>query len=591
MKKKLFLLFLAVCLFGMALPSRSVRAEEASGSISALHTTNNRIVDSSGKPFVIHGISTHGINWFPQIINEVSFRNFKNDFHLNTVRLAMYTADYNGYCTGGNQAELESLIDKGVRLCEQENLYCVIDWHILSDSNPLEHEAQAKTFFEKMARQYGSLPNVIFEICNEPNGGTTWQQVRQYASAVIPIIRQYSSNLILVGTPTWSQEIDKPAADPLPYSNVAYTLHFYAATHKEDLRRRYEQAADKIPVLVSEYGICAADGNAPIDTQSTDAWMKALDKYSTGRILWNASNKNEASSILLPSANMENWNTSSLSECGKWLLGQSGQAPSPDLPTDPNPKDVKGRIVLDLQQTNAWMQESSHFTQLAASVLNDGALPTEFWSFTVRFPVKISVSQSWNCKVSQSDDQTLVISNADYNGVIPSLQTINDPGLILCSDDPLSVSDLQAVPTEAAGPIQSDPMYRLYNPNSGEHFYTKQASERDTLVKAGWTFERIGWYAPSYSGIPVYRLYNPNAGDHVYTKKRQERDDLIGYGWRYEGVGWYSADEQGIAIYREYNPNAKTGTHNYTADIEENDHLVDLGWRGEGIAFYGSRQQ
>lgn len=133
-------------------------------------------------------------------------------------------------------------------------------------------------------------------------------------------------------------------------------------------------------------------------------------------------------------------------------------------------------------------------------------------------------------------------------------------------------------------------MYRLYNPNSGEHFYTKDTSERSTLISCGWWSEGIGWVAPSWSNTPVYRLYNPNAGDHHYTMKADERNHLISVGWRDEGIGWYSDSSRRIPIYRQYNPNAKTGTHNYTPSKEENDHLVSVGWRDEGIGWYAISQ-
>lgn len=127
-------------------------------------------------------------------------------------------------------------------------------------------------------------------------------------------------------------------------------------------------------------------------------------------------------------------------------------------------------------------------------------------------------------------------------------------------------------------------MYRLYNPNTGEHFYTATEEERDDLSRVGWTYEGIGWIAPT-TGDPVYRLYNPNApgGDHHYTGSKEERDNLVSVGWRYEGIGWYSGGP--VKIYRQYNPNASSGTHNYTASLEENDMLVSLGWRYEGIGW------
>ncbi|MDT2572893.1 C39 family peptidase [Enterococcus raffinosus] len=130
----------------------------------------------------------------------------------------------------------------------------------------------------------------------------------------------------------------------------------------------------------------------------------------------------------------------------------------------------------------------------------------------------------------------------------------------------------------------SVPMYRLYNPNSGEHFYTKTTSERDHLRSVGWRYEGIGWQAPA-SGNPVYRLYNPNAEDHHYTLNAGERDHLKKVGWRYEGISWYSPSS-GTPLYRLYNPNAKAGAHHYTPITSERDQLKKLGWRYEGIAWY-----
>ncbi|WP_156501507.1 hypothetical protein [Denitrobacterium detoxificans] len=134
--------------------------------------------------------------------------------------------------------------------------------------------------------------------------------------------------------------------------------------------------------------------------------------------------------------------------------------------------------------------------------------------------------------------------------------------------------------------VESVPMFRLYNPNSGEHFYTQSTNERDNLKKLGWQYEGIGWYAPSSSNTPVYRLYNPNGGDHHYTVSVNERDMLKKAGWKYEGIGWYSDDAMGVKVLREYNPNATSGSHNFTTSESEHKHLVSLGWRDEGTAWY-----
>jgi len=133
-------------------------------------------------------------------------------------------------------------------------------------------------------------------------------------------------------------------------------------------------------------------------------------------------------------------------------------------------------------------------------------------------------------------------------------------------------------------------MYRLYNPHTGEHFYTANAAEKNGLAKIGWHYEGIGWVAPT-SGAPVYRLYNSHVkgGDHHYTMNKAERDNLVKAGWRYEGVGWYSGGK--VPLYRQYNRHAKTGTHNYTTSKAENDHLVKVGWRAEGIGWYALSAQ
>ena len=141
--------------------------------------------------------------------------------------------------------------------------------------------------------------------------------------------------------------------------------------------------------------------------------------------------------------------------------------------------------------------------------------------------------------------------------------------------------------TLATSVVKTQAMYRLYNPNSGEHFYTASAYEAKEVIKAKWHYEGVGWYAP-VSGVPVYRLYNPNAGDHHYTLNGHEKNDLISRGWRYEGIGWYSDQNQTLELYRAYNPNAQSGSHNYTLNGNEQNVLLRAGWRNEGIAWYGS---
>lgn len=139
-----------------------------------------------------------------------------------------------------------------------------------------------------------------------------------------------------------------------------------------------------------------------------------------------------------------------------------------------------------------------------------------------------------------------------------------------------------AAESEGGEPVE---MYRLYNPNSGEHFYTAQVAERNHLVVDGWTFEGVGWQAPS-AGKAVYRLYNPNTGDHHYTANAEESHDLVVNGWTFEGIGWQAGGD--TDVYREYNPNAATGAHNFTTSAAEGEALVGVGWTDEGVAWQAS---
>ncbi|PWL79348.1 MAG: hypothetical protein DBY20_05655 [Coriobacteriia bacterium] len=133
-------------------------------------------------------------------------------------------------------------------------------------------------------------------------------------------------------------------------------------------------------------------------------------------------------------------------------------------------------------------------------------------------------------------------------------------------------------------------MYRVYNPNSGEHFYTASTVERDHLIEVGWKNEDIGWYAPEKSNAPVFRLYNPNAGEHHFTMSAVERDALVKEGWNDEGIGWYSDEAQTVKVLRQYNPNAYANNHNYTTSQYEFDHNISLGWQDEGIAWYAAAE-
>lgn len=292
------------------------------GQHGALHVENGKLTGADGNTVQLYGMSTHGIAWFPQYINYDSFRTLRDDWNTNCIRLAMYTAEYGGYCAGGDKEQLKQLVRDGVSYATELGMYVIVDWHILSDCDPNQNKDEAIAFFREMSEAFADNDNVLYEICNEPNSGTSWDSIKSYAEEVIPVIREQKPNaVILIGTPTWSQEIDKAAASPLTFDNVMYTLHFYAGTHKDDLRNRLETCAqNNLPVFVSEFGMCDASGNGANDFDSTTKWLDLLNKYQISFCCWNLANKDESSSVFkAASTALSDWTDEDFNESGRWI--------------------------------------------------------------------------------------------------------------------------------------------------------------------------------------------------------------------------------------------------------------------------------
>lgn len=288
-----------------------------------LSVKNGQLVDKSGKGYQLRGMSTHGLTWFPEFVNESAFKTLRDDWNTNVVRLAMYVDEWgNGQCYMGNKSGSLELLEKGVDICIKLDMYVIIDWHVLNPGDPSKYTNEAKSFFEKVSKRYAKYPNVIYEICNEPNGGASWSgNIKPYAEKIIPVIRKNAPNsVIIVGTPTWSQEIDKPLSDPLNYKNVMYAFHFYAATHA-GLRSNVENCvAQGLPVFVSEFGTCDASGGGANDFNETQKWLSYFDKQGISYCNWSICNKDETCSVLRPGTSANgNWSESDLTENGKWI--------------------------------------------------------------------------------------------------------------------------------------------------------------------------------------------------------------------------------------------------------------------------------
>lgn len=279
-----------------------------------------QLCNEKGEAVVLRGMSTHGMQWYGQYANSRSIRNTA-EFGANLFRVAMYTGE-GGYLSSPDS--MKKKVINAVDAAIANDLYVIIDWHILSDGSPMSHVEEAKAFFGEMAARYGDSPAVLYEICNEPNGNVTWEgDVKPYAQAVIPVIRERApKSVILVGSPTWSQDIHLAARSPLEGENLMYTLHFYAGTHGADLRRRIDDVlAAGLPVFVSEWGTSRADGSGGVFLKEAGEWLDFLRERGISWANWSLCDKNETSAALRPGASPDSaWSEADLSESGRFVF-------------------------------------------------------------------------------------------------------------------------------------------------------------------------------------------------------------------------------------------------------------------------------
>ena len=285
-----------------------------------LHVDGASLYDSHNSKYQLYGMSTHGLAWFGDYVNKDGFKTLRDDWNSNCIRLALYPGEYNGYCNGGNQEQLKKLVCDGIDYASSLGMYVIVDWHVLS-ANPTQYKEAAKAFFTDITKKYGSYGNVLYEICNEPTGSDWDRVLKPYAEELIPVIRQNAPDaIVIVGTNTWSQEVDKAAKNPITaYRNVMYTLHFYADTHTQWMRDRLESAVKAgLPVFVTEFGTCDASGNGGFNADESRAWFDLMNKYSISSCNWSLCNKDETASVIKSSCKkLSGWSEGELTESGR----------------------------------------------------------------------------------------------------------------------------------------------------------------------------------------------------------------------------------------------------------------------------------
>jgi aryl-phospho-beta-D-glucosidase BglC (GH1 family) len=267
-----------------------------------------------GNPVQLRGMSTHGVQWFGNCANPSSLDALAKNWHVDVFRIAMYIQE-GGYAT--NPTYWKGWVDNIVAECGKRGIYAIIDFHVHIPGDPVLYLDQAKEFWTYMATKHKDDKHVLYEICNEPNG-VPWSRVKEYANQVIPLIRAIDTKtMIIVGSSTWSQDVDQVAADRLNYPNLSYALHFY--TQGEALRIKATIAWSKgLPLFVSEFGTSDAQNRAGPYYDEMEVWNAWLEDRKVSWANWTFSDKSEPSAALLPgSCGGNSWDNTTAS--GTWV--------------------------------------------------------------------------------------------------------------------------------------------------------------------------------------------------------------------------------------------------------------------------------
>ena len=273
-----------------------------------LQVVGNKIVDKNGNPVQLRGMSLFWSQWIGKYYNYEAIKWLKDDWNINVIRAAM-AVDQGGYATNPEveKAKVIAVVDAAIAL----GIYVIIDYHV---HDARKYQTQAKVFFAEMAQRYGSYPNVIYEPWNEPVRESWSRFIKPYHVSIINEIRKHDpDNLVVCGTRNWSQKVKEASENPINDKNVAYTLHYYAATHGQYLRDEAQAGLNNgVALFVTEYGTCEASGDGAIDEVQSRLWWEFLDKNHISHCNWSVADKVEAAAALKPGA----------SETGGWTSDQ-----------------------------------------------------------------------------------------------------------------------------------------------------------------------------------------------------------------------------------------------------------------------------
>ena len=466
------------CNYTLTGQTKDLRYEDTPyGKHGALHVDGLQVKDKYNQPFTLRGASTHGMHWGDgeTFLNKTAFQNLRDEWGVNMVRLVSYVTQ-GGY-TQGSKDKLDKHIQKGVSNLTELGMYAIIDWHVHAE-NPNDKKSEAIQFFDTYSKKYKDQSNIIYEICNEPTG-TPWNQIRPYAVDVVNTIRANDPDaIIVVGTNTWSQDVDEVATNggKIDDPNVMYTIHFYSGSHGESLREKVRTALKAgTPVFCTEFGVCDASGNGGFNLEEADRWIDFFEENGISYCCWSLSKKNESASMLSPECNKVNGFTNAdLGATGAWLINtyrsRGGETPAPSVSAAPGASAVptpSASAAPSAVPTSSASVEPSAVPTSSASV-EPSAVPTSSASVEPSTVPTPSASAVPSASVAPSASATPVTS------AVPTPSASATPG----TSEALKPT-INTTPGKGTTPSVSD------SPNErGENTASEEDEELDIAVSA-----------------------------------------------------------------------------------------------------------
>lgn len=280
-----------------------------------LRIEGTRIVDKNGATVQLRGMSFFWSQWNGEYYTAEAVKWLKDDWRCTVVRAAM-GVDEGGDAYINNPDREKQKVFTVIDAAIAEGIYVIVDWH---SHHAEDYVAEAKAFFSEVSEKYGDTPNIIYETYNEPLDISWTGTLKPYHEDVLASIRENDpDNIVICGTRTWSQRVDEVIGNQIDDPNIAYTLHYYAATHKQELRDLAQQAVDAgVPIFVTEYGVSEASGDGSIDVTEANTWWNFLDINNIGWCNWSITDKEELSAALMPGASFQGgWGVNDLSQSG-----------------------------------------------------------------------------------------------------------------------------------------------------------------------------------------------------------------------------------------------------------------------------------